>query len=100
MSEVYRVENLELQRIEALKILRATWMQDSAAIQRFRREARALDRLRHPNIVRFFDCGALDDGRFYLAMEFVEGQSLDRVLGACGALPISQVITVIDQLAD
>ena len=69
MGEVYLAEHINLQRKEALKILRPSLADDPQFVSRFRREARATNRVQHPNIVSVYDFGQLPDGRFYLSME-------------------------------
>lgn len=68
-------------------------------IQRFTREARAAARLQHTNIVRIHDHGQ-ERGRYYIAMEFLEGQSLRDVLRQRGALPLQEALRVVTAVAD
>ncbi len=68
-------------------------------IQRFTREARAAARLQHTNIVRIHDHGQAQ-GRYYIAMEFLEGQSLRDVLRQRGALPLQEALRVVTAVAD
>jgi Protein kinase domain len=99
MGTVFRVEHVTLGRTYALKILIAAVIEhDPSAAQKFLHEARTAARIRHPNIVDVFDFGHLDDGRPYLVMELLEGESLaDRV--DRGPLPPLEVITIARQLA-
>src|SRR5580704_14757099 len=80
MGEVFLAEHLTLGRREALKILMPEAARDAEFVSRFRREARAVNRLRHPNIISVYDFGQLPDGRFYLSMEYAEGESLFQAL--------------------
>src|SRR5579862_9484859 len=80
MGEVYLAEHVVLGRKEALKILMPQIAADPQFVSRFRREARAVNRLRHPNIVALYDFGQLADGRFYLSMEYAPGESIFRLL--------------------
>jgi serine/threonine protein kinase len=89
MGEVYLVEHLQLGRKEALKILRGDLARDQRFVLRFRREARATHRVQHPNIVAVHDFGRLGDGRFFLAMEYVEGTRLDVALKAAAPAPFA-----------
>jgi serine/threonine protein kinase len=83
MALVWLAQDAELQRAVALKILRPGLALESAHVDRFRREALAMARLKHPGIVQIHDVGS-ERGFHYLAMEYVEGPSLARVLEALG----------------
>ena len=100
MGEVYLVEHIGLGRKEALKILRSTMDDSPSLVTRFRREARATNRLQHPNIVAVYDFGRLPDGRFYITTEYVEGLNLDVILRQTGALPTSRALNILVQLSD
>ncbi|HWM88929.1 MAG TPA: protein kinase [Kofleriaceae bacterium] len=99
MGEVYLVEHIGLGRKEALKVLRPS-MDTPSLVTRFRREARATNRLQHPNIVAIHDFGRLPDGRFYIATEYAEGDSLDRVVRRLGSFPVARALPILIQLAD
>jgi serine/threonine protein kinase len=96
-GEVWQAEDTNLDRVVALKRLNPSLQSDSEALARFRREARAAARLRHPHIVRVHNSGVID-GRHFLDTEFVEGVDLDRLL-AQGRLPVPRILTIIDQVA-
>jgi len=83
MALVWLAQDSELRRAVALKILRPGLALEAAHVDRFRREALAIARLRHPSIVQIHDVGT-ERGFHYLAMEYVEGPSLARVLEALG----------------
>jgi serine/threonine-protein kinase len=102
MGEVYQVENLAADRIEALKILKpiADPQARTIAAARFQREVRAGHRLSHQNIVPTYDCGELPDGRLYLTMEYVKGPALDALLAARGALPVPLALGILAEIAD
>jgi serine/threonine-protein kinase len=72
MGEVYLAEDVVSGRKEALKIMKAHLASDPHFVSRFRREARAINRLRHPNIVAVYDFGQLPDQRFFLSMEYAQ----------------------------
>lgn len=76
MGSVFRARHLTLERAVAIKILRAEFLADPTARERFNREARAAARLKHPNIVAVYDSGHLPNGSAYLVMELIEGRSL------------------------
>jgi tRNA A-37 threonylcarbamoyl transferase component Bud32 len=100
MGEVYLVEHIGLGRKEALKILRSSMDDSPSLVTRFRREARATNRLQHPNIVAVYDFGRLPDGRFYITTEYVEGENLDVILRQTRALPIQRALHILVQLSD
>jgi serine/threonine-protein kinase len=80
MGEVYRAEHVGLKRPTALKFMRPALGQDASALARFRREAEQASRIAHPNVGAIYDFGETDDGLVFLAMEFIEGESLaDRI---------------------
>jgi serine/threonine-protein kinase len=80
MGEVYRAEHIGLKRPTALKFMRPALGGDPAALARFRREAEQASRISHPNVGAIYDFGETPDGLVFLAMEFIEGESLaDRI---------------------
>ncbi|MBE7467232.1 MAG: serine/threonine protein kinase [Planctomycetes bacterium] len=83
MGTVYKARQVHLDRIIALKILHGELAQNQELLLRFQREARAVAKLNHPNIVVGIDVG-VNMGRHFLAMEFVEGESLDKRLARNG----------------
>jgi serine/threonine protein kinase len=97
VGEVWQAEDTNLDRVVALKRLKPSLHTDPEALARFKREAKAAARLRHPHIVRVHNSGVID-GRHFLDTELVEGVDLDRLLRQ-GRLPIPRVLTIIDQVA-
>lgn len=79
MGAVYEAEQISLGRKVAIKVLRFGSVSDSEAINRFKREAETVANLHHTNIVPIFSVGS-DDGVSYYAMQFIEGNSLDRIV--------------------
>ncbi len=79
MSNVYRATDRILERTVAVKILAEHLSDDDRFVARFRREALAVAKLIHPNIVQVYDTG-VDEGRHYIVMEFVEGRSGAQIL--------------------
>ncbi len=79
MADVWRATDLQLGRLVAVKLLRASVIDDPIVTERFRREARALARLTHPNIVPVYDC-VEEDGQVALIMRLIEGKSLRELL--------------------
>src|SRR5487761_1133239 len=77
---VYRAEDPELGRQVAIKVLHPHLAANNSFVVRFRAEARAAARLRHPHIVTIYDVGQTEDGSSYLVMELVEGMPLSRAI--------------------
>ena len=99
MAIVYLAYHQWLDRPVALKVLRPELQQDAALVERFLVEARSAARLEHPNIVAVYDAGVVD-GVHYLAMEYVEGETLADVLARVnGPLPLDFVLSVTSQVA-
>ncbi|MCK5799786.1 MAG: serine/threonine protein kinase, partial [Deltaproteobacteria bacterium] len=97
-AEVFRAQHIDLDRQVAIKILDHDLARQSSAIAQFRMEARACSRIGHPNIVDVVDFGELDDGRFFFAMELVEGESLAEVLARERRIPAERVIAIFRQV--
>jgi serine/threonine protein kinase/Flp pilus assembly protein TadD len=98
MGEVYRATDTKLGRDVALKVLPTEMAHDSERLARFRREAKALAQLDHPNIVTIYTVEECD-GVHFLTMQLVEGQPLDRLIPA-GGLPLEQIVEIASALGD
>ena len=98
MGQVYLAEHSAIEKRIALKVLRAEYAHKGEIVTRFQQEAISASRIKHPNVLDVFDFGQLENGCFYLAMEFLEGNDLAdelqraRVLTAPRALPIAMQI--------
>lgn len=99
MGEVFLAEDTRLGRKAAIKLLPLEVAADSERRQRFLKEARAASALNHPRVCTVYDVGETDAGLPFIAMEFVEGASLDTIL-ARRRLDIPQVVDVATQVAD
>lgn len=95
---VFLAEDIALKRKVAIKLLHLSYA-DSTSMQRFEREAKALNQLRHPNIVSVFRFGFLDDESPYLVMEYAEGESLRSLLEKTGPLICHEAIAIAAQIA-
>lgn len=98
MGVVYRAQDTVLEREVALKLLWEDFCDDESALARFQREARAVARLTHRNIVTLYELGQQEDGRPYIAMEFLRGQPLDKRLRSEPALTLLEHIDIVAQL--
>ncbi len=99
MATVYRAMQPSLNRQVALKVLPPHFAHDEELVVRFRREALAIGKLQHQNIVKVYEFH--DDGElFYLAMELIEGGSLSEMIKKADALPLKFTAEVTAQMAD
>src|SRR5215208_3440350 len=80
MGRVYRARHLTLDRPVVLKMLHAAFSGDPQVVQRFQREARAASRLNHPNSIAVLDFGEAEDGTLFMAMEYLGGRDLARLV--------------------
>ena len=99
MSTVFRAHDRQLERRVAIKILHEHYADDPEYLERFRREARAVARLSHPNIVTVIDRGD-DDGRQYIVFEYVDGENLKELVVRSGRLPVPQALELALAVAD
>jgi predicted Ser/Thr protein kinase len=98
MGTVYKARQPSLDRLVAVKVLPPQAGRDPAFAERFGREARALARLGHPNIVAVYDFGRAGE-LYYLVMEYVDGANLRQLLHE-GQLPPAQALRIVPQICD
>jgi serine/threonine-protein kinase len=98
MGQVYKARHHKLGRVVAVKIIHKARISDPKAVSRFHREMQAVGALHHPNIIQAYDAGEAPSG-YYLAMEFVEGADLARLLREIGRFPIHRACDYIRQAA-
>jgi eukaryotic-like serine/threonine-protein kinase len=100
MGEVYLAEHIRMKRKVAVKVMRAWLTKDPAAIGRFHREAENASQITHANVAAVYDFGETPEGLVYLAMEFVEGESLTGVLAREPVLNHIRASDIVSQTAD
>jgi len=98
MGQVFKARQRRLGRLSALKIVRKECLASPAAVQRFRREAQAAARLDHPNIVRVYDADEVK-GTHLLAMEYIDGVDLSKLVKKDGPRPVVEACQFIRQAA-
>jgi serine/threonine-protein kinase len=100
MGQVYLVEHVKMGRKSALKIMHPGLAKDADAVTRFNREAANASRISHPNVAAVYDFGESADGVIYLAMEFVDGQPLTRIIEESGGLTLKRSAEITRQTAE
>ena len=95
MGRVYGAEHVGIARSVAIKVLDPQLVSDDGARKRFEREAQSTGRLRHANCVGVTDFGTMPDGSPYLAMELVEGVTLDQLLDEKTRLPVADAVQIM-----
>jgi eukaryotic-like serine/threonine-protein kinase len=97
-ASLYRAARLDSGEPVALKVLHPYLVADPLALKRLWREADTLNELHHPHIVRVFECGEAGAGRPFIAMEWLEGRTLQEELGVRGPFSPFETLTVMEQL--
>jgi serine/threonine protein kinase len=98
MSSVYRAHDKLLERDVALKVLHEQFTADGDYVERFRREARSVAQLSHPNIVTVIDRGE-QDGRQFIVFEYCDGENLKARIAREGPLPVRKAVELVVQIA-
>ena len=99
MGIVYAAHQISLDRPAAVKILAESYAKNADFVVGFIKEARAAAKLNHPNIVQAYAVGD-DDGIFYFAMEFINGETMKSILTQKKVLPVDQAIDIVRQIAE
>ena len=100
MGRVYLARHVRLPQNVAIKVLHPGMVRDPNVVARFRREAVNASQIENDHVARVFDHGEVGDGLFYIAMEFVEGEPLSKIIAREGPLPLARAIEITRQVAD
>ncbi len=96
---VYAAHHPVIGKRVAIKVLARRYAADEEIVSRFVSEARAVNQIRHRNIIDIFSFGQLPDGRHYYIMEYLDGETLDRCLARRGTLPLDEALPILRSLA-
>jgi serine/threonine protein kinase len=99
MGQVYLAEHVKMKRKSAVKVLHQGMVHDHDAISRFNREASNASQIQHPNVAAIYDFGETPEGLIYLAMEFVDGEPLTKIIERHGALTAARAADIGEQVA-
>jgi serine/threonine protein kinase len=97
-GKVYLGINKTIDRKAAIKILHTEFCDSEVIIQRFISEAKAVNKINHPNIIQVFDFNKLNDGRFYFIMEYVDGEELTKLINREGPLSVQLVTDILGKI--
>ena len=100
MGRVYLAQHVKMGRPCAIKVLHPAMAGDADAIGRFNREAANASRIDHPNVAAIYDFGETQDGLLYLAMQYIEGETLTQLMRRTGALTPLRASDIIRQAAE
>jgi serine/threonine-protein kinase len=100
MGSVYKALQPAMNRMVAVKILHPKLANRKDLVSRFRREARAMSHLTHPNTVKVYLYGELEDGSLYIVMEYLEGKNLNQTVRSEGPMPIERALPILIQASN
>jgi len=100
MGQVYLAEHVKMGRQSAVKVMHPGMVHDANTIARFNREAANASRIDHPNVAGIYDFGETPEGLVYLAMQYIEGETLTQVVQASGALAPARAGEIARQAAE
>jgi serine/threonine-protein kinase len=98
MGSVYKAEQPSMGRLVAVKVLHPRFANRDDLVSRFRREARAMSQLSHPNTARVYKFGQLDDGAAYFVMDYMEGKNLAHTVRAEGPMDADRALNIMIQV--
>ncbi|MDB5072429.1 MAG: Serine/threonine protein kinase [Candidatus Eremiobacteraeota bacterium] len=98
MATIYRATRLQIGDAVAIKVLHAELLREPQFTERFKREAQAAARLKHPNVVAIYDFGVSTEGVIYLVMELVEGPNLRTIIRDTGPMPAALAAEIVRQV--
>ena len=97
-ADVYKAQDHKLNRLVAVKVMKAEFREDTGFVQRFQKEAQAAAKLSHPNVVNVYDVGE-DRGLYYIVMELVEGITLKNYIQKKGKLSVKEATSIAIQVS-
>ncbi len=100
MGRVYLSEHVRMGRKSAVKVMSPNLALSGEAISRFNREASNASRINHPNVAQIYDFGETSDGMLYLAMEFIEGDTLRELIARDGPMPAPRAADITKQICE
>ncbi|MER2567030.1 MAG: serine/threonine-protein kinase [Myxococcaceae bacterium] len=100
MGIVYEGKHPVIGKRVAIKVLQPQLSSQTELVQRFLAEARAVNEIRHRGIVDIFSFGSLASGALYFVMEYLEGESLDKLIERRGAIPIPEALAIVEEVLD
>jgi len=98
-GSIYRAVHRPTGKAVAIKVLHHEYLAEHSVSRRFEQEATIVFHLSHPNITQIHEWGKLEDGRAYIAMELLEGQSLDKRLAAAQRLSVEEALGILEPIA-
>jgi len=99
MGAVYKALHVTFDELRAIKVISPELVDDQLFVKRFKHEAVITRKLQHPNAVRVDDIDEAEDGRPFIVMEYIEGQSLRKLIEQHGPMPAERVCSIIKQVA-
>lgn len=98
MADVYKAQDHKLNRLVAVKVMKAEFREDTSFVAKFQKEAQAAAKLSHPNVVNVYDVGE-DRGLYYIVMELIEGITLKKYIARKGKLSVKEATSIAIQVS-